>query len=339
MAGSWKFGWFRRSRDSGRQHGSDRARHGEYRQAKMEELEPRQLLSATAVSHLSPLPLASSAYTVSAFSHLVRHPVGTSVVSAAGARGVPGVQYGSRAQTGSGHGNAFVADSVSGTGVGYGVLSDARAATRGRIVTAGMAATNPQSKQRVPHQDQHVARALLPRLVQAHGKPVGSGHGSGHGKGQGKGYGHDAHGHENAERNLALGRRLHRKNTRTGSLTAAGVGSAMGSATGSASGTTSATGPSTINDAPVITSFIVASTVPDTYTLSGSVTDSDDPLTSITVAFSGVFGSYAVTATPNANGAFSVTTVCMGLQSGEADAQATDPRGAQSNIASYWVSV
>jgi hypothetical protein len=71
----------------------------------------------------------------------------------------------------------------------------------------------------------------------------------------------------------------------------------------------------------------------DIWTLSGTVTDSGVNVAGMTVSFGGVFAGYGCSAVVNADGSFSETVVCEGLQSGTATAQTTNPLGQTSNLA------
>ena len=59
--------------------------------------------------------------------------------------------------------------------------------------------------------------------------------------------------------------------------------------------------------APVISNFYCINDVEDCWTLSGTVTDTDDPVQGDIVTFGGVLASYNLTATVGADGVFSFT--------------------------------
>ncbi|MCE5268291.1 MAG: dockerin type I domain-containing protein [Planctomycetaceae bacterium] len=92
-----------------------------------------------------------------------------------------------------------------------------------------------------------------------------------------------------------------------------------------------------VSAAPVITDFTCINEIGDFWTLTGSVTDSDDPVAGDIVRFGGVFASFNVTATVGQDGVFSVTFEFVGLQSGGCSAQVTDPHGVTSEMALWWI--
>lgn len=92
------------------------------------------------------------------------------------------------------------------------------------------------------------------------------------------------------------------------------------------------------NQAPVLMDFGATQLDDeDNWSFYGTVTDPDDELTSLSVAFGGVLASYNLTANVASNGSFEVTCQCVGLEFGVATAQAQDPHGALSNVGECWV--
>ena len=100
-----------------------------------------------------------------------------------------------------------------------------------------------------------------------------------------------------------------------------------------AAGTTAAH----VSSAPVISNFYCINDVEDCWTLSGTATDTDDPVQGDVVTFGGVLASYNLTATVGADGVFSISVELDGLQEGTGTAQTTDPHGVLSNVAGCWV--
>jgi autotransporter-associated beta strand protein len=95
-----------------------------------------------------------------------------------------------------------------------------------------------------------------------------------------------------------------------------------------------------VSNAPVISNFYCINDFSDFWTLTGTVTDNDDPVEGDIVTIGGVLASYHLTATVGADGVFSVTVDGLpGLESGTGTAQTTDPHGVLSNIACYWIIV
>ncbi len=94
-----------------------------------------------------------------------------------------------------------------------------------------------------------------------------------------------------------------------------------------------------VSDAPAISNFYCVNDIVDFWTLSGTVTDADDPVQGDIVTFGGVLASYNLTATVRADGVFSLTVELTGLQQGIGTAQTTDPHGVLSNSAADWIIV
>jgi hypothetical protein len=94
-----------------------------------------------------------------------------------------------------------------------------------------------------------------------------------------------------------------------------------------------------VSDAPVINNFYCINDVDDMWTLTGTVTDNDDPVQGDVVTFGGVLASYNLTATVTTDGVFSLTVELDGLQDGTGTAQTTDPHGVLSNLAQDYVIV
>jgi len=86
-----------------------------------------------------------------------------------------------------------------------------------------------------------------------------------------------------------------------------------------------------VNDAPVISDFDGVWWGGDTWEFTGTVTDVDDDVEGLTVAFGGVLDSYDVTATVAYDGTFSLYDDFPGLANGSASAEATDDGGATSD--------
>jgi hypothetical protein len=89
--------------------------------------------------------------------------------------------------------------------------------------------------------------------------------------------------------------------------------------------------------APFITNFYCVSEYGDFWTLTGTVTDNDDPVAGDVVTFGGVLAGYNLTATVGTDGVFSLTTELAGLQEGTGTAQTCDPHGVLSNVAMEWI--
>jgi hypothetical protein len=94
-----------------------------------------------------------------------------------------------------------------------------------------------------------------------------------------------------------------------------------------------------VSNPPAISNFYCINEISDIWTLTGTVTDSDDRVQGDIVTFGGVLASYHLTATVGADGVFSVTAEITGLQSGTGTAQTSDPHGVLSNAAGCWVIV
>ena len=94
-----------------------------------------------------------------------------------------------------------------------------------------------------------------------------------------------------------------------------------------------------VDDPPVISDFAAILELGDLWTLTGTVTDVDDPVAGMVVSFGGVFANFGVTATVQADGTFSLTGEFLGLQSGTATAQTQDPHGLYSDETCYEITV
>ncbi len=94
-----------------------------------------------------------------------------------------------------------------------------------------------------------------------------------------------------------------------------------------------------VSDAPMIDDFVCIQGPGDFWTLTGTISDYDDPVEGDTITFGGVLANYHLTATVDEEGVFDVTYELRGLESGTATAQTFDPHGVASNLAAYWVSV
>jgi len=94
-----------------------------------------------------------------------------------------------------------------------------------------------------------------------------------------------------------------------------------------------------VSKAPFISNFYCISEYDDFWTLTGTVTDNDDPVAGFTIRFGGVLAGYNLSATTEVGGVFLVTVELQGLQMGTGTAQTTDPHGVLSNVASYWLIV
>jgi autotransporter-associated beta strand protein len=97
--------------------------------------------------------------------------------------------------------------------------------------------------------------------------------------------------------------------------------------------------PPPMNVPPVISGFGCANDFADMWTLSGTVTDANDPVAGDVIRFGGVLTGFHLTTTVKADGTFELTVELHGLQEGTATAQTTDPHGALSNLAGYWIIV
>jgi autotransporter-associated beta strand protein len=94
-----------------------------------------------------------------------------------------------------------------------------------------------------------------------------------------------------------------------------------------------------VSTAPVISNFYCINEISDFWTLTGTVTDRDDPVKGDIVTFGGVLASYNLKATVGVDGVFDFTVEIRYLQEGTATAQTTDPHGVLSNLAVDWVIV
>jgi hypothetical protein len=94
-----------------------------------------------------------------------------------------------------------------------------------------------------------------------------------------------------------------------------------------------------VSDAPFITNFYCINDVADYWTLTGTVTDNDDPVQGDVITFGGVLASYHLTTTARADGVFTFTVELPGLQTGTGTAQTQDPHGVLSNLAEDWIIV
>ena len=94
-----------------------------------------------------------------------------------------------------------------------------------------------------------------------------------------------------------------------------------------------------VSDAPVISNFYCINEVASFWTLTGTVTDTDDDVEGDIVRFGGVLAGYNLTATVGADGVFCVTVELVGLQEGTGTAQTSDPYGVLSNPVGYWLIV
>ncbi|MEN6451710.1 MAG: hypothetical protein ABFC96_14555 [Thermoguttaceae bacterium] len=94
-----------------------------------------------------------------------------------------------------------------------------------------------------------------------------------------------------------------------------------------------------VSTAPVITDFYCINDTGDYWTLTGVVTDADDPVAGDIIKFGGVLAGFNLTATVDENGVFSVTAELIGMQSGTGTAQTTDLHGVLSNLATDWIVV
>jgi hypothetical protein len=92
-----------------------------------------------------------------------------------------------------------------------------------------------------------------------------------------------------------------------------------------------------VSDPPTIGNFYCINEISDYWTLSGTVTDNDDPVEGDVVTFGGVLEGYHLTATVGPDGVFSLTVELAGLQEGTATAQTWDPHGVLSNVATDWI--
>ncbi len=94
-----------------------------------------------------------------------------------------------------------------------------------------------------------------------------------------------------------------------------------------------------VSDAPTIGNFYCINEISNFWTLTGTVTDNDDPVEGDVVTFGGVLAGYHLTTTVGADGVFSLTVELAGLQQGTATAETQDPHGVLSNMAMDWVIV
>jgi hypothetical protein len=88
---------------------------------------------------------------------------------------------------------------------------------------------------------------------------------------------------------------------------------------------------------PLISDFYCVTDFGDYWTLSGVVTDDDDPVEGNVVTFGGVLAGYGLTATTEVDGVFLLTVELPGLRGGTATALTHDPHGASSNLAEDWL--
>lgn len=94
-----------------------------------------------------------------------------------------------------------------------------------------------------------------------------------------------------------------------------------------------------VGAAPVVSNFYCVNAIGDMWTLTGTVTDSDDPVLGDVITFGGVFAGYNLSTTVGQDGVFSLTVELCGLQMGTGTAQTADPNGVLSNVASDWIVV
>jgi len=92
-----------------------------------------------------------------------------------------------------------------------------------------------------------------------------------------------------------------------------------------------------VSDAPVIADFYCINECSDMWTLTGTVTDTDDPVEGDVVYFGGALASYNLTATVREDGVFCITQELIGLQEGTCTAQAQDPHGVLSDLFYGWI--
>ena len=92
-------------------------------------------------------------------------------------------------------------------------------------------------------------------------------------------------------------------------------------------------------DPPVIGNFFCINDFDDMWTLTGTVTDNDEPVLGDVVTFGGVLASYNLSTTVGTDGVFSLTVELAGLQDGTGTAQTADPYGVLSNVAQDYVIV
>jgi hypothetical protein len=91
------------------------------------------------------------------------------------------------------------------------------------------------------------------------------------------------------------------------------------------------------NQAPYISDFYCINDFGTWWTLTGYVTDADDPVEGDVITFGGVLAEYNLTTTVDVDGVFCLSVSLHGLHSGIATAQTSDPHGALSNVAMYWI--
>ena len=94
-----------------------------------------------------------------------------------------------------------------------------------------------------------------------------------------------------------------------------------------------------VSAAPYVEDFRCVHEGGNTWTFSGSVTDTDDDVEGYVVTLGGVLASYNYTVVVQADGTFALTVEVAGLQSGNATAQTVDSHGVQSNVATDWIDV
>ena len=95
--------------------------------------------------------------------------------------------------------------------------------------------------------------------------------------------------------------------------------------------------PASAQDPPEIGDFYAINDIGDYWTLTGVVTDYDDPVEGDVVTFGGVLAGYNLTTTVDADGVFWLTAELPGLQDGIATAETSDPDGAVSDEAWTWI--
>jgi len=94
-----------------------------------------------------------------------------------------------------------------------------------------------------------------------------------------------------------------------------------------------------VDDAPVIADFHAIGAFAECWTFSGIVTDVDDDVEGVEIAFGGNLNGYDISATVEADGTFSVTEELYDLLSGIATTQTVIDNGVVSNLAEFWVVV
>jgi hypothetical protein len=90
---------------------------------------------------------------------------------------------------------------------------------------------------------------------------------------------------------------------------------------------------------PPVLDLLCANDIANFWTLSGEVSDPDDPVQGDVITFGGVLAGYHLTTTAAIDGSYELTVELIGVQQGFATAQTCDPHGVLSNLAMDYIMV